>query len=188
MLLVSHYPQVPLATTNVATDSARVDNQLTPVIIPPQATTKGHEARAFNPQNERTAEQAQQQARLLEHNQQQNQQQVQQKQQQQQSSQQQSQQQQQKQAPTVATHGAQPNTVKLFIRGQAALQRKDIRLKVSQNDPQTSISNPKTNTHTARQPMQSESPQFYQQVGQHIGQYYAQRTQPKAESAMSAWI
>ncbi|MGL5489556.1 MAG: hypothetical protein ACRDC6_25270, partial [Shewanella sp.] len=106
MLLVSNYPQVPLATTNVATDSARVDNQLKPVVIPPQAATKGHEERAFNPQNERTADQAQQQARLLEYSQQQ----VQQTQQQQQSSQQQSQQQQEKQAPIVAADRALPKT------------------------------------------------------------------------------
>lgn len=71
MLVVSNYPQVPLATSNVATDSVRVDNQLKPVVIPPQAATKGHEERAFNPQNERTADQTQQQTKTLENNQQQ---------------------------------------------------------------------------------------------------------------------
>lgn len=182
MLLVSNYPQVPLATTNVATDSARVDNQLKPVIIPPQASTKGHEERAFNPQNERTADQAQQQARLLEHSQQQ----VQQKQQQQQSSQQQSQQQQEKHAPAVAAERALPKNLKVPVRGPVALQRKDIRLKVSQNTPRPANTNAKTTT--ARQPIQGESPQFYQQVGQRISQYYAQQTQPEAEPAMSSWI
>ncbi|MFB2673770.1 hypothetical protein ACE02S_12430 [Shewanella xiamenensis] len=183
MLLVSNYPQVPLATTNVATDSARVDNQLKPVVIPPQAATKGHEERAFNPQNERTADQAQQQARLLE----QNQQQVQDKQQQQ-SSQQQSQQQQEKQAPIVAADSALPKTLKVPVRGPAALQRKDIRLKVGQQNPRPANTNAKMGTTTARQPIQGESPQFYQQVGQRIGQYYAQQTQPETEPSMSAWI
>lgn len=181
MLLVSNYPQVPLATTNVATDSARVDNQLKPVVIPPQAATKGHEERAFNPQNERTADQAQQQARLLEHSQQQ----VQQKQQQQQSSQQQSQQQQEKHAPAVAAERALPKNLKVPVRGPVALQRKDIRLKVSQNTPRPANTNAKTTT--ARQPIQGESPQFYQQVGHRIGQYYTQQTQPEAEPAVSAW-
>lgn len=184
MLLVSNYPQVPLATTNVATDSARVDNQLKPVVIPPQAATKGHEERAFNPQNERTTDQAQQQVRLLE----QNQQQVQDKQQQQQSSQQQSQQQQEKQAPIVAADRALPKTLKVPVRGPAALQRKDIRLKVGQQNPRPANTNAKTGTTTARKPIQGESPQFYQQVGQRIGQYYAQQTQPETEASMSAWI
>ncbi|BFL86229.1 hypothetical protein LFREDSHE_46790 [Shewanella baltica] len=110
MLVVSNYPQVPLATTNVATDSARVDNQLKPVVIPPQAATKGHEERAFNPQNERTADQTQQQTKTLENNQQQ----VQEKQQQQQSSQQQSQQQQEKKAPLWWPSGCYLRRLKLL--------------------------------------------------------------------------
>lgn len=113
MLVVSNYPQVPLATSNVATDLARVDNQLKPVVIPPQQATKAHEERAFNPQNERTADQAQQQARLIEHNQQQ----VQDKQQQQQSSQQQNQQQQEKKAPVVMAERVQSKLVKIATRG-----------------------------------------------------------------------
>lgn len=185
MLVVSNYPQVPLATTNVATDTARVDNQLKPVVIPPQAATKGHEERAFNPQNERTAEQAQQQARLLE----QNQQQIQEKQQQQQSSQQQNQQQQEKKAPVlVATVPTQPRALKIAPRGQAALQRKDIRLKVGQSAINYASTNTKASNSPARQPVQSESPQFYQQLGQRIGLFYEQQTQPEQEPAMSAWI
>lgn len=180
MLVVSNYPQVPLATSNVATDSARVDNQLKPVVIPPQAATKGHEERAFNPQNERTADQAQQQAKTLEHNQQQ----VQEKQQQQQSSQQQNQQQQEKKAPLVVAERVLPKTLKIAARGQAALQRKDIRLKVSQGAT-SYASNAKANV---RQSLQGESTQFYQQLGQRIGQFYQQQTQPEKESAMSTWI
>jgi hypothetical protein len=74
------------------------------------------------------------------------------------------------------------------IRGPAALQRKDIRLKVGQHNPRPANTNAKTGTTTARQPIQGESPQFYQQVGQRIGQYYAQQTQPETEASMSAWI
>lgn len=181
MLVVSNYPQVPLATSNVATDSARVDNQLKPVVIPPQAATKGHEERAFNPQNERTADQAQQQAKTLEHNQQQ----VQEKQQQQQSSQQQNQQQQEKKAPLVVAERVLPKTLKIAARGQAALQRKDIRLKVSQGATSYASSSAKANV---RQSLQGESSQFYQQLGQRIGQFYQQQTQPEQESAMSTWI
>ncbi|GCF88656.1 hypothetical protein [Shewanella sp. M-Br] len=181
MLVVSNYPQVPLATSNVATDSARVDNQLKPVVIPPQAATKGHEERAFNPQNERTADQAQQQAKTLEHNQQQ----VQEKQQQQQSSQQQNQQQQEKKAPLVVAERVLPKTLKIAARGQAALQRKDIRLKVSQGATSYATSSAKANV---RQSLQGESSQFYQQLGQRIGQFYHQQTQPEQESTMSTWI
>lgn len=181
MLVVSNYPQVPLATSNVATDSARVDNQLKPVVIPPQAATKGHEERAFNPQNERTADQAQQQAKTLEHNQQQ----VQEKQQQQQSSQQQNQQQQEKKAPLVVAERVLPKTLKIAARGQAALQRKDIRLKVSQGATSYASSSAKANV---RQSLQGESNQFYQQLGQRISQFYQQQTQPEQESIMSTWI
>lgn len=181
MLVVSNYPQVPLATSNVATDSARVDNQLKPVVIPPQAATKGHEERAFNPQNERTADQAQQQAKTLEHNQQQ----VQEKQQQQQSSQQQNQQQQEKKAPLVVAERVLPKTLKIAARGQAALQRKDIRLKVSQGAANYASSNAKANV---LQSLQGESSQFYQQLGQRIGQFYQQQAQPEQESIMSTWI
>ena len=184
MLVVSNYPQVPLATTNVATDTARVDNQLKPVVIPPQAATKGHEERAFNPQNERTAEQAQQQARLLEHSQQQ----IQEKQQQQQSSQQQGQQQQEKKAVIAVAERAQPKILKIAARGQAALQRKDIRLKVGQSPINYASANTQASNSLTRQSIQGESPQFYQQVGQRIGQFYQQQTQPEQEPAMSAWI
>ncbi|GGN29272.1 hypothetical protein GCM10007984_33640 [Shewanella putrefaciens] len=185
MLVVSNYPQVPLATSNVATDLARVDNQLKPVVIPPQQATKAHEERAFNPQNERTADQAQQQARLIEHNQQQ----VQDKQQQQQSSQQQNQQQQEKKAPIVMAERVQSKLVKIATRGQAALQRKDIRLKVAQGDTTHINTRPKNNNTSTTQPsIQGESMQFYQQVGQRISQFYEQQTRPEPESAMSTWI
>lgn len=181
MLVVSHYPQVPIATSNVATDLARADNQLKPVVIPPQAATKGHEERAFNPQHERTAEQAQQ-ARLQQNNQQQ----VQEKQQQQQSQQQQSQQQQDKKAPMALTERVLPNTLKFTARPQAALQRKDIRLKVA-TDASPKMLSKAENGQTSAAP-QKQSLQFYQQLGQRIGQFYATQTEPEPQAAMSAWV
>ncbi|PKG56329.1 hypothetical protein [Shewanella sp. GutDb-MelDb] len=64
MQVVTNYPNVPLSTSNVATDAARTDNQQRPPVLPPPQASKGHEERAFNPQHERTAEQAQTQAKL----------------------------------------------------------------------------------------------------------------------------
>lgn len=182
MLVVSHYPQVPIATSNVATDLARADNQLKPVVIPPQAATKGHEERAFTPQHERTAEQTQQQARLLQNNQQQ----VQEKQQQQQSQQQQSQQQQDKKAPMALAERVLPKTLKLAARPQAALQRKDIRLKVA-TDASPKMISKAANNQTSAAP-QNQSSQFYQQLGQRIGQFYATQTKPEPQAMMSAWV
>ena len=82
-----------------------------------------------------------------------------------------------------------PKTLKIAARGQAALQRKDIRLKVSQGAANYASSNAKANTSsTARQSLQGESSQFYQQLGQRIGQFYQQQAQPEQESIMSTWI
>ena len=186
MLVVSNYSQVPLATSNVATDSARVDNQLKPVVIPPQAATKGHEERAFNPQNERTADHTQQQTKTLESNQQQ----VQEKQQQQQSSQQQNQQQQEKKAPLLVAERILPKTLKIAAKGQAALQRKDIRLKVSQGAVSDMGNSAKANTvsNAARPSIQSEPNHFYQQLGQRISLFYERQTRPEQEPALSTSI
>ncbi|BFL86230.1 hypothetical protein LFREDSHE_46800 [Shewanella baltica] len=82
-----------------------------------------------------------------------------------------------------------PKTLKVAARGQAALQRKDIRLKVSQGAANYASSNAKANTSSAtRQSLQGEPTQFYQQLGQRIGQFYQQQTQPEQESIMSTWI
>ncbi|MBV7317293.1 hypothetical protein [Shewanella sp. NIFS-20-20] len=48
MQLVSNFPQVPLTTSNVGTDLARVDNQQKPHIVPPQETSKQHPERQLN--------------------------------------------------------------------------------------------------------------------------------------------
>lgn len=39
MQLVTHYPHVPLSTTNVGTELARVDNLQKPPLLPPQQAT-----------------------------------------------------------------------------------------------------------------------------------------------------
>ena len=57
MLVVTNYPNVPIATTNAATDAARTDNLQRPPVIPPQEASKGHNERPFNSQHERTAQQ-----------------------------------------------------------------------------------------------------------------------------------
>ena len=180
MLVVSHYPQVPLATSNVATDDARVDNQLKTPIIPPKEATKGHEERAFNPQHERTAETAQQQARLQER--------VQGNMQRQQ---QQSQQEQQPEKKAVAvSQQASAKPIKIPARTHAALERKDIRIKMAHGQMASNAANnmtaqaPASSSH----PLPNQSPQFYQQLGQIIDQFYQDKTEPEAETALSAWI
>lgn len=188
MLVVSHYPQVPLATSNVATDAARVDNQLKPVIIPPQASTKEHPERALNPQQERSADQAQQQARLLEQKQQ-----VQHRQQRQSSQQQEQQSASEQELPKKALavpEAALRKAFNLAFRGPAALQRKDIRLKVG-SEAEANLANATVTSPTAQRAHSAqphESSQFYQQVGQHLRQFYAQQSLPEPEASLSLWI
>ncbi|MGL5391320.1 MAG: hypothetical protein ACRDA8_08100 [Shewanella sp.] len=191
MLVVSHYPQVPLATTNVATDAARVDNQLKPVIIPPQASTKEHPERPLNPEQERRAEQAQQQGRLLEQKQQQIQQRQQRQssqQQEQQSSPQQPQQELQKKA-LVAPEAALRKAFNLIARGPAALQRKDIRLKVGlEAGANLASASQASAAKLASNAPRNESSQYYQQVGLHLRQVYAQQSPVEGEATLSLWV
>ncbi|QSX37160.1 hypothetical protein [Shewanella sedimentimangrovi] len=171
MLLVSHYPQVPLATSNAATDAARVDSQLRPPIIPPSETTKGHEERAFNPQHERTADEPQIQSRL--------QQRVEERQQQHQGSQQE---QQQRQAgEQQQNRQAPPRSLKIPAKQHAALSRKDIKVRSETRSPQ-----PKANQGTSPQAGMPE--QFYRAIAAHVSEFYAGRTAPEEEPALSAWI
>ncbi|QUN05966.1 hypothetical protein KDN34_00265 [Shewanella yunxiaonensis] len=164
MQLVSNYPQVPLATSNPATDAARVEGQQRPPVIPPQEPAKGHEERAFNAQNERTADAAQQNAKqaTLVHEQQQS------NQQQQQSSQQQKQQ-------------GKSLLAAVFIK--PALDRKDIRNRV---DP-TPLNNRQTATSdSSEHPMPDESDDFYRALGNRIAEYYQQQTSPLTTANLEA--
>ncbi|MCE9686116.1 hypothetical protein LZP73_07785 [Shewanella sp. AS16] len=179
MLVVTNYPQVPLTTSNVATDAARVDNQQRPPVIPPQAPTKGHQERAFTPQHERTATETQ--TPTAESTQDK----VQEKQQG--SGQEQQSRDRQPQQPQPKP---QSKLLQSFIAGPAALQRKDIRLKVDpglaarQAAPKTS--QPPGLSQSRTQPQQSK--QFYQEFGRRIDNFYRRQSQPQQETELSAWI
>lgn len=162
MLVVTNYPQVPIATTNAATDAARVDSQQRPPIVPPQEATKGHEERAFNPQNERAAEQAKVNEKLQGK--------------QQGSGQQQQEGKQQQEQKTAAL----PSILKAALRGKPALQRRDIR--AQQQTPQ-----PKSNNNVSKL-LVNQSQEFYQAVAHHVSQFYQQQTQPKPEPALSSSV
>jgi hypothetical protein len=159
MLVVTNYPNVPLSTSNVATDSARTDNQQRPPVLPPPQATKGHEDRAFNPQNERTAEQAQTQAKLRGS--------VQGKQQGDSQQQEQSQQEQQKRPAAL--------DFKQLLNYRSSLKRSDIKLPSQPQEKQAPADNKR---------MPNETLQFYRAFGAHIDAFYQTRTQPKTEPDM----
>ncbi len=155
MLVVTNYPNVPIATSNAATDSARTDGQQRPPIIPPQQPTKGHEERAFNPQHERTADQTQTQAKLRES--------VQGKQQGQSQQQEQSGQEKQKQGSAL--------NLKQLLSQRGPLKRSDIKIhgKTVGNCEVKSV---------AKLSLPNETLQFYQAFGVRIEAFYYQRTEP----------
>ena len=167
MIITTHYPQVPLATSNVATDLARVDNQQKPPIIPPQEPSKGHEERAFNPQNERAptyvvAEKKQQQDQSQRQQQNLTQQSVDPKALLQQPTRQQAQ---------------QKQTLRVIASNTPALQRKDIQVK-SQSTP--------VKNQTESKPRQTDNmtSTSAQQFGMRIGQFYQQQSAPNLESQL----
>lgn len=169
MLVVTNYPQVPIATTNPATDAARVDSQKRPPIVPTPELAKSHQERPFTPQHERTAEQPEIQARINErllgkH--------------QGGGQQQQEKQQQEAEKPTRVA-----NIVRDPLRGRPALNRRDIRIAQQPN----SASN-----HKQSQPQKSElvgqSKAFYQAVSLHITSFYQQQAHPKTEPAISSFV
>jgi len=163
MIITTHYPQIPLATSNVATDLARVDNQQKPPVIPPQEPTKGHEERQLNPQNERAN------AYIV----------AEKKQQEQTKRQQQNVAQQSVESKIPASPMARPQTIRIIASQTPALQRKDIQLKTQPNNPKA-----------AAEPKQRQfidsglSSAAYQQFGQQIGQFYQQQSAPNIESQL----
>lgn len=168
MLVVTNYPNVPIATTNAATDAARTDNLQRPPVIPPQATTEGHNERPFNSQHERTAQQADVLARLNEKSQ----------------GKQQSTGQQQENAQQQAqqTKPVESLKIKELLRGKPALQRRDIRTQQQMNTTQAEVKK------ETRSVMLGQAPEVYQKFGQHIETFYQQQTEPKVQSAISALI
>ena len=165
MLVVTNYPQVPIATTNPATDTARVESQQRPPIIPPPQLSKGNEERPFNPQNERAADQANIQAKLHEK--------VQAKQQGHGQPQQEGRQQ-REQAQRTAPAIIRPQLIK------PALQRRDIR------SPQTEPR--QTPVVDTKAPLEPQSTSFYQTVSAHISSFYQTQTLPKGEPGLSTFI
>lgn len=170
MLVVTNYPQVPIATSNVATDAARVDNQQRPPIIPPKEATKGHEERSFNPQNERITEQ--EFSKNLER--------VNQKQQQQGSEQQQQHEQKSKsQADQLLAQ------LRKKLPAKPALQRQDIRIFQQYTAQSEAASQQKTEMQSVE--LTHESFHFYQDFGKRIGAFYQQQAQVAEEPMISDW-
>jgi hypothetical protein len=162
MLVVTNYPQVPIATTNAATDTARVESQQRPPIIPTPQLAKSNEERPFNPQNERAADQANIQAKLHERVQ---------------SKQQGGGQHQQEDKPQQQTRAAIKVPAQL---AKPALQRRDIR------NPQTE--QPQTTNGKAKPQLTSQTSDFYQTVAAHVSSFYQTQTLPKAEPELSTYI
>ncbi|QDO82050.1 hypothetical protein FM037_00940 [Shewanella psychropiezotolerans] len=169
MLVVTNYPQVPIATTNPATDAARVDSQQRPPIVPTPELVKSHEERPFTPQHERTAEQPEIQARLNERTLGKHQ-----------GGGQKQEEKQQKEAekPTqVANIARDP------LRGRPALNRRDIRIAQQPNSARD---------HKQTQPQKSElvaqPKDFYQAVSLHITNFYQEQALPKTEPAISSFV
>ncbi|MCG9697919.1 hypothetical protein [Shewanella sp. Isolate11] len=164
MLVVTNYPQVPIATTNAATDSARVDSQQRPPIIPAPQLAKNHEERAFNPQHERVADDIHTQAKLHEKVQ---------KKQQGDSQQQSQQQKEQSRKAAITSMQAQ--------RYKPALQRRDVSLPQGTNYPCAETKAKSSTTKTA-------SNNFYQKVSEHINHFYQNQSLPKGEPAFSTLV
>jgi hypothetical protein len=158
MLINTHYPQVPISTSNVATDLARIDNQQRPPLLPPQEPSKGHEERAFNPKNERSPIEL-----------------VKERQQQQQQSAQQSVQ--QEKALNAPQNAAQVAAKPVFFAAyqKAALQRKDVH--VRQNETQKS---PVNQGLAANPALKGHKDEFYQALGQHVEAFYQTQVQPSS--------
>ncbi|AQS35458.1 hypothetical protein Sps_00238 [Shewanella psychrophila] len=169
MLVVTNYPQVPIATTNPATDAARVDSQQRPPIVPTPELVKSHEERPFTPQHERTAEQPEVQARLNERLQGKHQ-----------GSGQQQEDKQQKEAekPTLAA-----SLPRAPLRGKPALNRRDIRIA-----PQSNPVNNHNQDQSKKSELKSQPKEFYQAVALHITSFYQEQALPKTEPAISSFV
>ncbi|MDO6639622.1 hypothetical protein Q4557_06575 [Shewanella sp. 5_MG-2023] len=168
MLIVTNYPQVPLATTNVATDLARADNQQAKPILPPQALTKPHHERALNQKNEslfrlNTIEEKHRQQRQS--SDQQNQQHL---------SQQSALQQQAPQSAPLT--GLLPQLLRVAARNNPTVSRRDIQPQTPTKS--TAINSDNNKKTEVKQQIKQHSDEFYKQFGQHIATCYQQCTTP----------
>lgn len=157
MSIVTSFPNVPISPSNVATDSARAENLQRPPILPPTQASKAHEERAFNPQHERAADQAQTQAKLRGS--------VQDKQQGG-SQEGQTQQEHKKHSPA--------SDVTALASYRAPLKRSDIKLLSPQQHQGATLS----------KALPDQTPSFYRTFGLHIAAFYNTQAQPKAEPQM----
>ncbi|RYV03101.1 hypothetical protein SOPP22_05940 [Shewanella sp. OPT22] len=57
MAIITNYPNVPIVTTNVATDSVRNDNEHKSSVAPTDKVNKLHEERAIDPEKEHDSNQ-----------------------------------------------------------------------------------------------------------------------------------
>ncbi|MDO6612079.1 hypothetical protein Q4601_07715 [Shewanella sp. 1_MG-2023] len=177
MLVVTNYPQVPIATSNVATDLARADNQQAKPILPPQELSKAHQERAYNQQNERLTRHE-----LIE-----------QKQQQKQSTEQQlTQQQSQQQA--LGPKGIFPQLLRVAANSNPTIQRRDIQQKNASSAPvEVDKSAKQDNNRTIQSLLLNEankeqSDAFYQQLGERVGKFYQQQTTPSDHNQLFALV
>jgi hypothetical protein len=161
MLINSHYPQVPISTSNVATDLARIDNQQKPPLLPPQEPSKGHEERAYDQNNERAP------ADVI-------------KQKQQQEQQQNASLYQQKASTQTAATPVAAKAARIIANNKAALERKDIHVKLpakeGQKEPKGLANHPN---------LQGQSNDFYQQLGQQVEQFYQANVSPQSLPSFS---
>ncbi|WP_153913026.1 hypothetical protein [Shewanella sp. TC10] len=173
MLVVTNYPQVPIATSNVATDLARADNQQAKPILPPQELSKAHQERAYNQQNERLTRHE-----LLEQKQQQKQ----------------SAEQQQTQQQALGPKGIFPQLLRVAANSNPTIQRRDIQQKNAQS---TNVEADKSTNKDNSRAIQSlllndaseeQSEVFYQQLGERVGQFYQQQTTPSDQNQLFALV
>lgn len=175
MQVISNYPQVPIATSNPATDVARTENLQRPPVIPPQQSTSNHEERALNSQNERANVSTQQQAMLADtvHEKQQSN-------QQQQQEQEQGSQQQRKQLPS------REQLLQLIMANKPALDRRDIRNRVATVATPAASNNNSKSTETKSTSSEQRPQGFYREFGARISHFYQARSEPIQESELSA--
>ncbi|MGI2258492.1 hypothetical protein [Shewanella sp. GXUN23E] len=163
MQIVSHYPNVPVATSNVATDSVRTDNQQKPPLPPPQETAKTSAEKALEQRQDRATEQQQERLnRIAERGA---------KQQHQQAEQQQPHRQPQlPQAEKAAL-------MKLAAKG-GALNRRDVRDRTQSNAPAVKA-------QAKAHPMPNEAPKVYRRIGAVIAAVYRQSSEVPAAPELS---
>ncbi|WP_394497826.1 hypothetical protein [Shewanella sp. ENK2] len=173
MLVVTNYPQVPIATSNVATDLARADNQQAKPILPPQELSKAYQERAYNQQNERLTRHE-----LLDQKQQQKQ----------------SAEQQQTQQQTLGPKGIFPQLLRVAANSNPTIQRRDIQQK-NPNNPNVETDKISDNNNSrAIQSLllhdanQEQEQAFYEQLGERVGQFYQQQTTPAEQSQLFALV